>query len=161
MGSFILLAFKNVFRQKKRSITLGVNYAIVAAILVLLLSFSRGASQNISTSLVNATAGHLTVTGQFAADGKIFIGLRHIEDIERAVVEALVPLPEQSSGMPFSRMSMSKACRKGFPSPEYAPNPIPDFAIKLFLAKAIGILLPPTQTELQFLESLQSISVLL
>ena len=41
MNNFIKLAFKNVFRQKKRSFTLGVNYAVVAFILVLLLAFSE------------------------------------------------------------------------------------------------------------------------
>jgi putative ABC transport system permease protein len=75
MEHFIKLAFKNVFRQKKRSVTLGVNYAFVSFILVALLSFSNGATRNISTSLVRSSAGHITVTGQFAKDGKIFNGL--------------------------------------------------------------------------------------
>ncbi len=81
MTHFITLAFKNVFRQKKRSFTLGVNYAVVSFILVLLLSFSRGAKENISTSLVKSSAGHITVTGQFAKDGKIYNGLLRTEDI--------------------------------------------------------------------------------
>ena len=75
MGHFMKLAFKNVFRQKKRSFTLGVNYAVVAFILVLLLAFSRGATKNISGSLVKSTAGHITITGQFAKDGRIYSSL--------------------------------------------------------------------------------------
>lgn len=84
MGHFIGLAIKNVFRQKKRSFTLGVNYAVVAFILVLLLAFSRGASRNVSTSLVNASAGHVTVSGQFAKDGRIYNGLLGVDDILQA-----------------------------------------------------------------------------
>ncbi len=81
MGHFIALAFKNVFRQKKRSFTLGVNYAVVAFILVILLSFSAGASRNITDSLVRSSAGHITITGQFAKDGKIYNGLQRVDDI--------------------------------------------------------------------------------
>jgi len=81
----VMLAFKNVFRQKKRSFTLGINYAVVAFILVLLLAFSRGATSNISTSLVTSTAGHITITGQFAKSGKIFSGLLRTGDIVSAI----------------------------------------------------------------------------
>lgn len=81
MASFIGLAFKNVFRQKKRSFTLGVNYAVVAFILMLLMAFSRGATQNITASLANSSAGHITITGQFAAKGKIYNGLLRTDEI--------------------------------------------------------------------------------
>ena len=88
MLKFIGLAFKNVFRQKKRSVTLGVNYAIVAFILVMLFAFSRGATRNISTSLVRSTAGHITVTGQFASSGRIYNGMLRTGDIVGAVRSA-------------------------------------------------------------------------
>ncbi len=87
MYNFIKLAFKNVFRQKKRSFTLGINYAVVAFILVLLLSFSAGATRTISTSLVRSTAGHITLTGQFAKDGRIYNGLLRADDLVQAVRE--------------------------------------------------------------------------
>jgi ABC-type lipoprotein release transport system permease subunit len=85
MEHFIKLAFKNVFRQKKRSFTLGVNYAVVAFILVLLLAFSRGATVNISDSLVASSAGHITITGRFAKDGKIYGGIERTGDIVAGV----------------------------------------------------------------------------
>ena len=85
MLNFLGLAFKNVFRQKKRSFTLGVNYAIVAFILVMLFAFSRGATRNISTSLVRSTAGHITVTGQFASSGRVYNGMLRTDDIVGAV----------------------------------------------------------------------------
>lgn len=81
MIHLVLLAWKNVFRQKKRSFTLGVNYGVVAFILVLLMSFARGATENISTNLLRATAGHITITGQFASGGKIYSGLRRVDGI--------------------------------------------------------------------------------
>lgn len=85
MSDFLGLALKNVFRQKKRSFTLGVNFALVAFILVLLFAFSRGARQNISTSLVRSSAGHITITGQFASAGRIYNGMLRTGEISDAV----------------------------------------------------------------------------
>ena len=82
MGNFIALAFKNVFRNGKRSFTLGINYAIVTFILTALFAFSRGAVTNISTSLVRASAGHITVSGQYAKDGRVFNGMLRVKEIE-------------------------------------------------------------------------------
>lgn len=87
MSRLFGLAFKNVFRQKKRSFTLGVNYAVVAFILVLLFSFSRGAAINIEKNLASSTAGQITLTGQFASGGKIYQGLLRTPDIVAAVGE--------------------------------------------------------------------------
>ncbi len=75
MGHFISLAFKNIFRQKKRSVTLGVNYTFVTFILVLLLAFSTGATQNIRNNLVRASAGHITITGQYVSNGRVYQGI--------------------------------------------------------------------------------------
>jgi len=75
MVQFVPLAFKNIFRNKKRSVTLGVNYAIVTLILVLLFAFSAGATQNIETNLIRSSAGHITITGQYAQNGRIYQGI--------------------------------------------------------------------------------------
>jgi len=75
MVQFVPLAFKNIFRNKKRSVTLGVNYAIVTLILVLLFAFSAGATQNIETNLIRSSAGHITITGQYAENGRIYQGI--------------------------------------------------------------------------------------
>ncbi|HTX73375.1 MAG TPA: FtsX-like permease family protein [Rectinemataceae bacterium] len=75
MRHFAAIAFKNIFRQKKRSFTLGINYAIVTFILVLLFAFSHGASVNIESNLVRATAGHITISGQYASAGRVFNGI--------------------------------------------------------------------------------------
>lgn len=75
MTHFLALAFKNIFRNRRRSVTLGVNYAVVTLILVLLFAFSEGATQNIENNLVRSSAGHITITGQYARDGRIYQGI--------------------------------------------------------------------------------------
>lgn len=75
MVHFIVLAFKNIFRQKKRSLTLGVNYAVVTFLLVLLLAFSVGAARNIQSNLVRASAGHITISGQFVENDRVYQGI--------------------------------------------------------------------------------------
>jgi putative ABC transport system permease protein len=91
MGNFIALAFKNVFRNGKRSFTLGINYAIVTFILTALFAFSRGAATNVSTSLVRASAGHITVSGQYAKDGRIYNGMLRAAKIEAIARRTLGP----------------------------------------------------------------------
>jgi putative ABC transport system permease protein len=89
MGKYAALAFKNVFRNGRRSFTLGVNYAIVAFILTALFAFSRGATENVSTSLVRATAGHITISGQYAKDGRVYNGILREPDVARIVKRTL------------------------------------------------------------------------
>ncbi len=89
MKEFVALAFKNVFRNGKRSLTLGINYAVVAFILVALAAFTRGAQTNVSRSIVQATAAHITVSGQYARDGRIYNGLLRTDDIMDAARKSL------------------------------------------------------------------------
>jgi putative ABC transport system permease protein len=91
MGNFIALAFKNVLRNRKRSITLGANYAIVSFILVALFAFARGASTNVSTSIVRASAGHITISGQYAKEGRIYGGLARVSAIDAVAARTLGP----------------------------------------------------------------------
>jgi putative ABC transport system permease protein len=81
MNVLFRVALKNVFRQKKRSFTLGVNYAIVTFILVLLFSFSQGAKVNITSNLVRSSAGHITVSGQYIVSGRVYNGLLRTPEI--------------------------------------------------------------------------------
>ena len=91
MGKFVGIAFKNVFRNGRRSITLGLNYAVVSFILVALFSFSRGATTNVSTSLVRATAGHITISGQYAQGGRVYSGMLRAPEIATAARAVLGP----------------------------------------------------------------------
>ena len=80
------LALKNVFRQKKRSFTLGINYAVVTFILVLLFAFSQGAARNISTNLVRSSAGHITISGDYSRDGRVYLGVKRVPEVTAAGV---------------------------------------------------------------------------
>jgi putative ABC transport system permease protein len=89
MTRFVALAFKNVFRNGKRSATLGVNYAIVALLLMALMAFARGATTNVSTSLVKASAGHITISGQYARDGRLYNGMLRGPEIQAIAARTL------------------------------------------------------------------------
>jgi putative ABC transport system permease protein len=91
MRNMISMALKNISRSGKRSRILGANYAIVAFLLTLLFSFSRGASTNVSSSIVLASAGHITVSGQYAKAGRIYNGMLREPDIERITRDTLGP----------------------------------------------------------------------
>jgi putative ABC transport system permease protein len=86
---YLNMALKNIFRQKKRTFTLGVNYAIVTFILVLLFAFSQGARVNITSNLVRASAGHITVAGQYIVGGRVYQGVLRYPEIERVARETL------------------------------------------------------------------------
>jgi ABC-type lipoprotein release transport system permease subunit len=85
------VAFRNVFRQRKRTFSLGINYSIVTLILLLVFAFSHGASRNISSSLSRATSGHINIAGENVIDGKIFKGVMDYPRIEGIVRDALGP----------------------------------------------------------------------
>ena len=75
MPFYLSLAFKNVFRQKRRSFTLGINFLIIALVLFLLFSVSAGIEKNIGNNLVSTAAGHLSIAGDTVVKGKTFIGI--------------------------------------------------------------------------------------
>jgi ABC-type lipoprotein release transport system permease subunit len=87
MGFYFYVSMKNILRQRKRSFSLGINYAIVAFILVLLLSFSDGARDNITRSVALASAGHVTVSGTYYIEGKAYNGILRTGDIEKTIAD--------------------------------------------------------------------------
>jgi ABC-type lipoprotein release transport system permease subunit len=91
MKLYLYLALKNVFRQKKRSFTLGINYTVVTFILVLLFAFIAGATRNISDNLVRSTAGHITISGQYTVNGRVFHGVIRYPEIADTARQALGP----------------------------------------------------------------------
>ncbi len=93
MRPVLNIALRNVFRQRKRSFTLGINYAIVTFILVLVFSFTAGARLNVTTNLVQASAGHITVSGQYIASGRVYNGILRTPEI---IAEARSTLGEGS-----------------------------------------------------------------
>lgn len=89
MKFYLSLALKNLFRQKKRTITVGVNYTIVTFILVVLFCFTQGARVNITNNVVRASAGHITVAGQYVSGGRVYQGVQRTPDILRTAREVL------------------------------------------------------------------------
>jgi putative ABC transport system permease protein len=87
MGKYLLLALKNAFRQKKRAFTLGINYAVVTLLLVLVFAFSNGARANISSNLVRGTAGHLTISGEYVNEKRVLLGVQSYKAITATVKE--------------------------------------------------------------------------
>ena len=85
MPYYLKLAFKNVFRQKKRSVTLGVNYFFVALLLVLIFSFSEGVKKNFSGNLVAVAAGHVTISGETVTKGKTLLGIADYPSVVQAI----------------------------------------------------------------------------
>jgi len=85
MPYYISIAFKNIFRQKKRSFTLGINYFVIAILLLLLLSFSEGVKHNFSGNLITAAAGHVTLSGETIVKGKTLLGIADYPLIEQTL----------------------------------------------------------------------------
>ena len=88
-GFYAKVAFRNIFRQKKRTFSLGINYAIVTLILLLVFAFSHGASKNISTSLSRATSGHINIIGDYVIEGSLYKGVLEYPKIESIVRDTL------------------------------------------------------------------------
>ena len=103
---YFSIALKNVFCQKRRSFTLGINYAVVTFILVLLFSFSQGAIRNITTNLVRSTAGHITISGSYTAAGGIS-AKKAISLSSNAVRTGCMTRPEEKAASAHSMASIN------------------------------------------------------
>jgi len=90
MPYYITIAFKNIFRQKKRSFTLGINYLLISIMLLFLFSLSAGLSKNIRENLVQSTAGHLTISGEYIVKGKTYQGVNGVMAV-RDAAQTLFP----------------------------------------------------------------------
>jgi len=61
MKTLFLIAFRNLFRQKRRNVLLGAAIAIGTLVLVLANSFSHGISRTLINDVVSYVAGHTSV----------------------------------------------------------------------------------------------------
>jgi putative ABC transport system permease protein len=89
MPYYLRIPWRNIFREKRRSFTLGANYAVVTIILVALFSFSEGARQNISSDLSRASAGHITISGEYERNGKLYAGVKQYGKVEQVIRSTL------------------------------------------------------------------------
>ncbi len=104
------IAFRNIFRDKKRTFSLGITYTIVTIILMLLLAFTNGVVINFGNNLSKSFVGHLNVFGQYKENGKVLDVIYDYTRIEQAIKNTLDERVEI-----FPRISMfSRIYNKGF-----------------------------------------------
>jgi ABC-type lipoprotein release transport system permease subunit len=85
MPFYISIAFKNIFRDLRRSITLGINYFFISILLLLLFSLTQGVKKNITRNVLTSTAGHITVSGEYIINGRTYQGIQQFPTIDSIV----------------------------------------------------------------------------
>lgn len=70
MNFIVYIALRNLLRQKRRNILLGISIAFGMMILVLANSFSRGMSEIIFNKIIKYTSGHISVS--FSQNGNLY-----------------------------------------------------------------------------------------
>lgn len=89
MPFYIPIAFKNVFRDLRRSITLGINYFFIALLLLLVFAITEGVKKNITENVITSTAGHITISGEYIIKGRTFQGIKDYPRIIAAVTNVI------------------------------------------------------------------------
>jgi putative ABC transport system permease protein len=90
MPFYLSISLKNIFRDKRRSFTLGINYLFVALVLLLVFSITQGVKKNISENVITSTAGHITIAGEYIVKGRTYQGIANYPKID-SLVRALFP----------------------------------------------------------------------
>jgi putative ABC transport system permease protein len=85
MPFYLSIALKNIFRDKRRSFTLGINYFFVALVLLVVFSITQGVQKNITDNVITSTAGHITIAGEYIVKGRTYQGIRNYPAIDSAV----------------------------------------------------------------------------
>ncbi|MBP7030405.1 MAG: ABC transporter permease [Spirochaetes bacterium] len=83
------IAFRNIFRDKKRTYSLGITYAIVTIILLALFSFTNGVVFNFGNNLAKSFVGHLNIFGETKIDGKVYSFIDNADDLENKIRNVL------------------------------------------------------------------------
>ncbi len=87
---YLPIAFKNIFRDRKRSFSLGISYFFVSILLLAVSSLTNGARKNITGNVVTSTAGHLTISGEYVVNGRTFQGIASYKRID-SLIHRLFP----------------------------------------------------------------------
>jgi putative ABC transport system permease protein len=94
MPYFLSIAFKNIFRDRRRTFTLGINYFFVAFLLFLVFAVTEGTKKNITDNLIASSAGHVTISGEHIVSGRTYQGIsgyqRIVEVIKQTIGETRV-----------------------------------------------------------------------
>ena len=89
MNVVVTIGFRNLIRQKRRNILLGIAIAIGTAILILAQGFSHGISDNLFNKIVVYVAGHVGVA--FSENGNVFKQVFHDGPHIKEIVKKQVP----------------------------------------------------------------------
>ena len=87
MPFYLSIAFKNIFRDRRRSFTLGINYFFIAILLLLVFSITNGIKKNVTDNVIASTAGHITISGEYIVKGKTYQGIKGFGNITEIVRE--------------------------------------------------------------------------
>ncbi|MBN1309689.1 MAG: FtsX-like permease family protein [Chitinispirillaceae bacterium] len=87
MPYYLSMAFKNIFREPRRSFTLGINYFFVSMLLFLVFAITGGMKKNISRNVIGSTAGHITISGETVISGRTYQGIRGYQRVARIIKE--------------------------------------------------------------------------
>lgn len=93
MNVLLIISLRNLFRQKRRNILLGIAIAFGTAILVLANAFSHGISDILFNQIVSYVSGHVSVN--FTKNGNMYNQVFH--DGERMISTVKKTVPEMSS----------------------------------------------------------------
>ena len=85
MPFYLSIAFKNIFRDRRRSFTLGINYFFIALLLLLVLSITQGIKKNVTDNVIASSAGHITISGIYIVKGKSYQGIKEYPRIDSIV----------------------------------------------------------------------------
>jgi ABC-type lipoprotein release transport system permease subunit len=88
MPYYLAIAFKNIFRDRKRSFTLGINYFFISFLLLLVFSVTTGLKTNITSNVLTSTAGHITIAGEYIVNGRTYQGIKDYPKISRIVTRS-------------------------------------------------------------------------
>ncbi|NLD91924.1 MAG: FtsX-like permease family protein [Fibrobacter sp.] len=103
MPFYLSIAFKNIFRDPRRSITLGINYFFISILLLLVFSITQGVKKNITRNVLTSTAGHITVSGEYIVNGRTYQGIQHYPVVDSITRDAF------NGTSVITRYSMSSA----------------------------------------------------
>lgn len=85
MPFYLSIAFKNIFRDRRRSFTLGINYFFISLLLLMVFAITVGIKKNITENLITSTAGHITISGEYIVNGRTYQGIKDFPAVAKIV----------------------------------------------------------------------------
>lgn len=134
MGTLTKIAFRNLNRQKKRSILLGSAIAFGVCIVTLISGFAGAFQQNLAANIAQMNAGHIFIEGvEKTESGKSFEVIRDDELLTQVLAEADIKYETVSrrSWADGSIVFNGKRTAQGIYGVNFATEPLLQDRIKL------------------------------